>query len=152
MKISSLITLASLVLATAEAADPFADIPDKAKEFSCTPAKLFEGDTLVVKMSVPHPHEMSILSPDRKSYVVNFCWPDRPVEECVVRFSRLPVIRFSTVTASAPSTNNLPDMKPERIFQKVGWYRVSLAINLETDNSDDRINRCRVYYAGKRAH
>jgi len=152
MKTHPLVALAFVAFATVEAADPFAGIPLKAKDFSCTPAKLFEGDTLVVKMSVPHAHEMNISNPDRNNYIVNFCWPDRPVEECVVSFSRIPVLRFSTVTASAPSTKNLPDMKPERIFQKIGWYTVDLARNLETDNSDDRINSCRVYYSGKRVN
>jgi hypothetical protein len=130
-----------LPLAAHATDDPLAHVPLKAKTFNCSPLKIHDGDTLTIHMSVPHPQELAILSPDN-SY--HYLWhSDRSMEE-LVKFTKTPVVRLSTQTARASSSEQ------ELLFNLAGWYTVQLSNNLERENYPGTLNECRVYFSGRR--
>ncbi len=65
-----LAVISFFVLSDAMAEEATKTIPYRAERFSCEPERLFEGDTLTVRISVPHPLEMIMWDPDNTMYYI----------------------------------------------------------------------------------
>jgi hypothetical protein len=139
MKTLALIAL--LLPLAAYAADPLADVPLKAHQFSCNPLKVHDGGTVTIRMSVPHPQELAILGPDN---IYHYLWrTDRSIEELIL-FTKTAVVRLPTQTARAASPEQ------ELLFDHAGWYTVQLSKNLERENNPATMNECRIYFSDRK--
>ena len=122
------------------------------EKITCSPRKLYRGDTLVITMSIPHGGDLAIMGPDRSFSFIVYYQPDKNSKQ-------QPLIRrekFETMAQLKLATDQIREMmwaedeKPNRlIFTKTGWYEVWLSANLETDDGTP-VAKCRVYYVNKR--
>ena len=147
------VVVAVVVFATigiAVAADgPSSGTPAKAKMFACSPYRLHSPDKLVVRVSVPHGTDLGIRTPDNAFVFVYSCdpslrspqWKD---VDCG-SFANLPRITIDVATVEGVSVS--PQAKARRLFSKAGAYTVLLGKNLETENTDQTVNRCKVQFS-----
>ena len=122
------------------------------EKITCSPRRLYRGDTLLITMSVPHGGDLAIVGPDdRFSFIVYF-QPDKNSKQ-------QPLInreKFQSMAQLKIATDQIREMmwaadeKPNRlIFTRTGWYEIRLGANLETDDGTP-FARCRVYYVNRR--
>ena len=130
--------IASLLPLTASAAHPLASVPLKAASFTCSPKRVHAGEVLTVRMSVPHPQELAVLTPDG-SYL--YLWPASRSTEELIRFVHTSTLSLGTDTAR--------DSRGDPLFIKAGWYTFQLSRNLERENSSQTMNECRVFFFGR---
>ena len=119
---------------------------------TCSPRKLYRGDTLVITMPVPHGGDLAIVGPNKRYSFIVYYQPDKNSKQ-------QPLIsreKFETMAQLKIATNQIREMmwasdeKPNRlIFTRTGWYEVWLGANLETDDGTP-VAKCRVYYVNKR--
>jgi len=123
----------------------------KAEHFTCSPQRLQDGDTLTIRISVPHGRDLGIRGPDKEFHFVVFAQavPSDPVpivdwEE----FGSISELKLSTKDLLAPVVDNAGWHSPTRVFTKRGKYRVILAANLETEYDLSDVNTCDVFFEG----
>lgn len=120
--------------------------------FKCSPARLYQGDTLTLDMSVPHGGDLAIVSPDRTFFFISFWQPD----EAALPQSLFDWEGFRSTRRIKLDTTRLK-VKPwargsdavETVFKRTGWYKVLLSENLETDDGTP-VSECRVHYTNRR--
>jgi hypothetical protein len=124
------------------------DVPIKAKRFTCSPARLIEGEVLTIRMSTPHPHELGVRTPKRGFVMLHMCAEGRPMDECKA-FTQVERVSIGTGEVLLPVSGG-GRKEPQKLFREQGWYTFFLSQNLETENTDKTVNRCRVYFEGVR--
>lgn len=135
--------------ATVEAQDSlWPDVPIKAKKFTCSPGRLVEGEVLTIRMSTPHPHELGVRTPKRGFVMLHMCAEGRPRDECKA-FTQVGRVSMGTSEVLLPVSGGGPK-ESHKLFREQGWYTFFLSQNLETENTDETVNRCRVYFEGAR--
>jgi hypothetical protein len=117
-------------------------------ELSCAPRKIFRGDSLKLKMSVPHGGDLAIIAPGGDYFLISFWQPDKTA-------ARQPLFDWEEFKSKRQLTFDTSRLKVqpwmagrdenELVFTKTGWYRVRLSENLETDDGTP-VSECRVYY------
>lgn len=124
--------------------------PRKAALFDCSPKRLKDGDILTIKMSIPHGRDLGVWGPDGKFYFIVYWTAESSDPKPVVdwaAFGQMSEIAVNTRTLRAP-VPTASMKRAQRVFSRPGWYRVLLADNLETENSEDTVNACEVFFAG----
>jgi hypothetical protein len=144
--------VAALILATirsAAAVEYSSDrIPAKAKLFACASGPLHPRDKLTIRISVPHGTDLGIRTPRNDFFFVYSCdpatrspqWTDLDCGS----FAKLSRITIDLATFEAASA--YPPFKQGRVFSEAGVYTILLAKNLETENTDRTVNRCKVQF------
>lgn len=122
------------------------------EKITCSPRKLYRGDTLIITVSVPHGGDLAIIGPDGRFSFIVYYQPDKNSKQ-------QPLInreRFQSMAELKLATDQIREMmwaadeKPNRlIFARTGWYEVRLSANLETDDGTP-VAKCRIYYVDKR--
>ena len=111
----------------------------------CSPRKLWPGQTLTLKISVPHGRDLAILSPDNKFFWLRSWEPnDREATAQWYAFEKIGQLKLGTDEAKGTASNGA-----ELIFTKTGWYRIRISYNLETDDGTP-YNEGKVYYMNRR--
>jgi hypothetical protein len=126
-------------------------VPEKARVFSCTPTTLSDGRTLTIHMSVPHPWELGVWTPDGEFHFLASCEAEMRASslrslDCDA-FAKTPEIKLSVATLEAPFASS-GYATVRAVFRKKGRYTFLLAKNLETENDASSVNRCVVTYSG----
>ncbi len=111
----------------------------------CSPRRLWLGDTLTLKMSVPHGRDLAVLSPDDKFFWLR-SWEPNDREDTAQWYAFEKVRQLKLVTSEAKGSVSNGD---ELIFTKTGWYSIRISYNLETDDGTP-FNECKVYYVHRR--
>lgn len=70
------------------------------------------------------------------------------MDECKA-FTKVSQVSIGTSDVKLPVSGNGPK-ESRKLFREPGWYTFLLSPNLETENTEATINRCKVYYEGKR--
>jgi hypothetical protein len=122
-------------------------------KFSCSPEKLFSGDTLTIDMSIPHGGDLAITDPDGKFFFVVY-QPDTS-EKSSMRQPFMKIETFKNLSQlKLPTTLSATLMSKDgkgnqAVFTKTGWYKLLLSENLETDIGIP-VYECKVYYSNHR--
>lgn len=109
-----------------------------AHNLTCVPTELRTGDTLTLRLTLPHGKSLHVLSPDRTPFIVIFHGegqPDRAQRRSLVppdSFARMTELRLDTRTARAGAWVFGRDTN-ERLFRAPGTYRIIVGDDLETD-------------------
>jgi hypothetical protein len=111
--------------------------PAEDPSFGCTPLELHRGETLTVRLPLPHGEDLAVLDPDGRLFYVAVYQDGagkRPgLEPAVdrVAFRRMDrLITSSTTAEGAPQQGSGGGRKP--IFTRSGPYRIVLGDNLGT--------------------
>lgn len=117
-------------------------------ELSCAPRKIFRGDSLKLKMSVPHGGDLAIVAPGGDYFLISFWQPDKtaarqPLFDWEEFKSKRQLVFDTSRLKVQPWMAGRDENEP--VFTKTGWYRVRLSENLETDDGTP-VSECRVYY------
>ena len=122
----------------------------KAK-LTCSPSKLFRGDTLSLDMAVPHGGDLAVRAPDGTDFFVVYQAHDEgPGAASLMdpdKFMKVGQLELVTDKTKARPWVYGRD-KNELIFTRSGWYSVRLSENLQTDDGTP-VYQCRVYYNHK---
>ncbi|HEX3074003.1 MAG TPA: hypothetical protein VHP30_10355 [Ignavibacteriales bacterium] len=117
-----------------------------ATKIMCTPDTLYVGDTLFVKMSLPHGDEMYIQGPDEVQYFISF---DGEAGNNLYalykpeKFKYMTQIKIITnKTKAAPWIYSKTDN--EIIFNRTGKYLIRVGDELESEMASYK--DCEVYY------
>jgi len=127
------------------------DIPYKAAVFKCTPRRLHPGDTLTIRVSVPHGSELGVWDPSGQFMFLSF-WqspgdePPSPLDYEGLAQKGAIVLPVDGAVACPVGDGFGP---AERVFAKRGWYHFLLGKNLETENNRHTVNSCRVFFIGR---
>ena len=104
----------------------------------CSPQKLTESDTLILKMAQPHGSELAVISPAGEYYMIAYQRIDRrsPLRPIMSsdEFKKLTEFRIDPKSFKAHPWKDGAD-KYQKVFTAPGRYRVLLSDNLETDDS-----------------
>jgi hypothetical protein len=144
--------IAVLILATIRSAAATEYLPDripaKAKVFACVPDLLHSRDKLTIRMSVPHGTDLGIRTPKNDFFFVYSCDPairlPRWTDVDCGSFANLPRITIDLATFEVAS--GYPPFSQRRVFSEAGVYTILLAKNLETENTNRTVNRCKVQF------
>ena len=119
---------------------------------SCSSDTLYQGDTLTISMSVPHPKHLSIINPDRIHYYVVW-WQLEPKQDDnrvsllnPKEFTQIETLKIITDQTKA-SFRYHGSKDNEIVFTKTGEYTVLMVDQLSTDREQPRYT-CTVYYQG----
>ena len=122
----------------------------KAK-LTCSPPKLFRGDTLSLEMAVPHGGDLAVRAPDGTDFFVVYQAHDEGPGAAPLmdpdKFMKVGQLELITDKTKARPWVYGRD-KNELIFTRSGWYSVRLSENLQTDDGTP-LYQCRVYYNHK---
>ena len=147
--LSIIAALVLVIVDTAAAGEsPFDGIPAKAKTFACSVGRLRSTDKLIIQVSVPHGTDIGIRTPENDFFFVYSCdpsnrspqWKDIDCEG----FARLRRISIDIATFEATTVG--PQAKKRRVFSQAGAYTILLGKNLETENTEQTVNQCRVQF------
>jgi len=141
------ITFSSEAAAFAQQIKPQPSDQDRARKvsFVCSPRKLWLGETLTLRMSVPHGRDLAVISPDRRFLWLRY-WEPNDQEITAQWYAFEKEKRLKLVTSEAKGNSGTTD---DLIFTKTGWYSIRLSYNLETDDGTP-FSECRVYYTHRR--
>lgn len=109
-----------------------------AHNLTCEPTELRTGDTLTLRLTLPHGKSLHVLSPDRTPYIVIFHGegqPDRAQRRSLVppdSFARMTQLTLDTRTTRAGAWVFGRDTN-ETLFRAPGTYRMIVGDDLETD-------------------
>lgn len=120
--------------------------PVKARYFRCSPLHLVSGDTLRIRVAVPHGGDLAVIDPQGRFFFISFWDADHP-EKSIFDWQELkirPSIELNTTKIKGYPENTLDS--PQRVFTKPGRYRILLGENLETENTEDTVDACEVDY------
>lgn len=113
-------------------------VPPNAHNLSCMPAELRPGDTLTLRLTLPHGKSLHVLAPDRTPYIVIFHGEgqrDRSLRRSLVppdSFARMTELKLDTRAARAGVWVFGRDTN-ETLFRAPGTYRMIVGDDLETD-------------------
>lgn len=99
-------------------------------------------------MSVPHTAELGVWTPEDEFVFLYACGDNRPMDECEA-FTRVPEVKIGTGVVRVP-VHGGAEPRHVKIFRSKGWYTFLLAHNLETENTEESVSRCKVYFSGER--
>jgi hypothetical protein len=122
------------------------------EKITCSPRKLYRGETLVITMPVPHGGDLAIVGPNKSFSFIVYYQPDKKSKQqpLINRETFETMAQLKLATDQAREMMWADDEKPSRlIFTRTGWYEVWLSANLETDDGTP-VAKCRVYYVNKR--
>jgi hypothetical protein len=128
---------ATTAYAPTDTARPWAVRPT-AHNLTCEPAELRTGDTLTLRLTLPHGRSLHVLSPDRTPFIVIFHGegqPDRAQRRSLVppdSFARMTQLTLDTRTTRAGAWVFGRDTN-ETLFRAPGTYRMIVGDDLETD-------------------
>jgi hypothetical protein len=140
---------------TVAAATPSPPLPVQAGDSSgprtltCTPNKLSPGDTVSLRMSIPHGDYLRITTPSGNVHFVVYPQFGQPSR----RFSLVPSDSFRNLaTIRLPADLRAKGYATSRdtilqtVFSKTGKYELLIGENLESDRSED-LRTCSVTFA-----
>lgn len=116
----------------------------------CYPTVLYKGDTLTIKMKIPHGEYLGIINPAGEMFFVVYPSPEKGKDSLMpsnifVNLDELKII--TNVTRAVPW---IAGRGMEIIFSKAGDYQILLSDNLESD-AEYPIIKCIVKYKDKPA-
>jgi hypothetical protein len=121
------------------------------ERITCSPRRLYRGETLVLNMTVPHGGDLAIVGPKRSFSFIVFEPSENSKQQPLINREK-----FETMAQLKLATDKVREMmwaadeRPNRlIFTRTGWYEVWLSANLETDDGTP-VAKCRVYYIHRR--
>jgi hypothetical protein len=121
------------------------------ERITCSPRRLYRGETLVLNMPVPHGGDLAIVGPKKSFSFIIFEPSENSKQQPLIsreNFETMAQLKLPTDTVREMMWS--ADEKPNRlIFTRTGWYEVWLSANLETDDGTP-IAKCRVYYIHRR--
>jgi len=142
------VAILASVAGAAAAELPFTGAASKAKSFTCSPGALHSHDNLTIRVSVPHGTDLGIRSPANDFFFLYSCdpavrspqWKDFDCE----KFARLPLITINVADLEASRLTS--HATSQRVFSQAGIYTILMGKNLETENTEHTVNRCKVQY------
>jgi hypothetical protein len=118
---------------------------------TCSPKRLYRGETLVLNMTVPHGGDLAIVGPKKQFSFIVFEPSENSRQQPLIsreKFESMAQLRLATDKVREMMW--AADETPNRlIFTRTGWYEVWLSANLETDDGTP-VAKCRVYYMHRR--
>ena len=121
------------------------------ERITCSPRRLYRGETLVLNMTVPHGGDLAIVGPKKSFSFLVFEPSENSRQQPLINREK-----FETMAQLRLATDKVREMmwaadeRPNRlIFTRTGWYEVWLSANLETDDGTP-VAKCRVYYIHRR--
>lgn len=133
--------IASDVIAQDTKPQPSAQDLKRKVTLQCAPRKLWLGDTLTIKLSVPHGRDLAILGPADKFFWLR-SWEPQNRESTAQWYAFEKQGELKLITSEA---QGVVSQDSERIFTKTGWYKIRVSYNLETDDGTP-MRECKVYF------
>jgi hypothetical protein len=125
--------------------------PSRNVRFKCSPDTVWLGDTLTLKMSVPHGGDLGMTTPQKEFYFL----VQRAETESPPR-SILPSEQFETLRELKIITDKTKmwlyvagSTENQIAFSRTGKYTFRLSDNLETDDGTP-VFKCSVYYINRK--
>jgi hypothetical protein len=106
----------------------------------CSLLKLYRGETLTLRLPVPHGADLAVVGPDGTYLFIAFSEPNKrsPVQPIIDEETFRNMTQVRLVTTNAKGVPWVLEKKPSgatrRIFTKTGRYRVLLSQALETED------------------
>jgi hypothetical protein len=144
------IVVLSSLGALAESASFWETLPSKAKAFVCGPATISIGSKIRIRVSSPHGTDFGVRTPDNNFYFIYSCDTEARSDEwravdCEA-FAQLKTITIDPRKLKSSPTPRQAGSKSVLVFAKPGTYTFMLAKNLETENTDETVNKCQVTF------
>lgn len=123
---------------------------------SCTPEKLYRGDTLNILFAENHGGKMLIYREPRENFYFLDTGEDgtfpKLTEAEIKKLSSLELNTESTLQTNFRKTDSSGNYVIDRVFNKTGWYQVNIGHQaLDVDFIDMPVTgSCRVYYVNKK--
>jgi len=126
-----------------------AEVENVGEIISCTPEKIYRGETLTVAMKTPHGIYSAIRREKGGKWFFLYGGEGNEPTWDDITFTKLPEITINTETAYN-STNVEVGEKPAKIFTKTGKYR--LMVSPEDFGQDDPLwtGMCEIDYVDKK--
>jgi hypothetical protein len=115
-------------------------------EFQCTPRTFSLGDTITLRMAIPHGEYLMVTQPSGTTFFLVYPHPEDPPDALLASseaFTQMPMIRLAAAFKARPRVSGRDTL--ERVFYSPGNYVLETAHNLESERASE-IHKCIVRF------